>query len=137
MTRRYVLDTNVLIHIADQADGWEQIVHKMDAAGKENLILSAVTAWEIFRQVARAKLKKRVLHAAVEMLSIFKVESLSGQMAALGGSNHGTLMNRGIAFGEQDSMIAATVMSLDCVMVSDDRLFAAVPGITLENWRVT
>lgn len=135
MSRRYVLDTNVLIHIADQADGWEKIVLKVDAVGKANLLVSAVTVWEIYRLVERAKLKKKVLQASLELLSVFKIEALTGQMAALGGNLHGWLMNRGIVFGEQDSMIAATAISLDCTVVTDDRQFSEIPGITLENWR--
>ncbi len=133
---RYLLDSNVLLHLANKATGWEKIAQRLAQIDHQQILVSAVTVWEIYRQAERAKVKKSAIKASLEMLALFAVEPLTDQVAALGGSLHGWLSNRGLTIGERDSMIAATAMSGRMVMVTDNvREFARVPGITVENWR--
>lgn len=70
------------------------------------------------------------------MVRAFKVIPLTDHYAALGGSLHGYLSNKGQTIGERDSMIAGTAMALDLVMVTDNTSeFSRVPGIVIQNWR--
>jgi tRNA(fMet)-specific endonuclease VapC len=43
------------------------------------------------------------------------------------------LERSGTPLAANDLLIAAHALSLDCILVSDDRAFARVPGLKLEN----
>jgi predicted nucleic acid-binding protein len=45
------------------------------------------------------------------------------------------MMNKGKSISEADAMIAATAMWSDYVLVTDDKDFLPIPGLSLENWR--
>ncbi len=136
MASRYLLDTNVLLHVVNKSTGFEQIESRLSQVAQRNLYVSAVTVWEISRMVERAKVSKATMRATLELLDFFEVLPLTNQVAALSGSLAGSLQNQGTPIGERDSMIAGTAMSHKLVMVTDNlREFARVPGILVENWR--
>ena len=58
MPSRYLLDTNVVVHVANKATGWENIITKMETSGHGDISISAVTVWEIYRMAERAKVKQ-------------------------------------------------------------------------------
>jgi len=136
MAGRYLLDTNVLLHVVNKSTGFEQIETRLSQVAQRNLYVSAVTVWEISRMVERAKVSKATMRATLELLDFFEVLPLTNQVAALSGSLAASLQNQGTPIGERDSMIAGTAMSHKLVMVTDNlREFARVPGILVENWR--
>lgn len=136
MPERYLLDTNVLLHVVNRSQGWERIVKRFEEVGQSAMAVSAVTVWEIFRMVECAKVSKKLLTASVVLLELFEVEPLTAQNAALGGSLAGWLSNKGLTIGDRDSMIGGTAMSTRRVMVTDNtEEFNRVPGIQVENWR--
>jgi predicted nucleic acid-binding protein len=79
---RYILDTNVLVHIANEGDGWEKILSRMDAAGSRNLQISAATVFEITRMAERAKIKKKVIQALIAMVELHDVVPVHVKIAA-------------------------------------------------------
>ena len=136
MVSRYLLDTNVILHVVNKSAGFEQIEARLSEVAQRNLYVSSVTVWEISRMVERAKVSKATVRATLELLDFFEVLALTNQVAALGGSLAGWLQNQGTPIGDRDSMIAGTAMSHNLVMVTDNlREFARVPGILVENWR--
>ena len=135
MPSRYLLDTNVVVHVANKATGWENIITKMETIGHGDISISAVTVWEIYRMAERAKVKKIAIKSMLSLSAMFKVIDMDGQIAALGGSLHAQLAAQGLTIGERDSMIAATAMCGHFVMVTDNvNEFSRVPGIVVENW---
>jgi len=40
----------------------------------------------------------------------------------------------GLTVGQNDLLIAAQTLALDAVLVTDDRIFAEVPELKIENW---
>jgi tRNA(fMet)-specific endonuclease VapC len=134
---QYLLDTNVLLHLVNQAEGWEKISARIALLQHNEMKVSAVTVWEIYRMAEKAKVSKKTIQATLGLLALFAVEPLTDKAAALGGSLHAMLSNQGQTIGERDSMIAATALNQNLVMVSDNtKEFSRVPGLVLENWRL-
>lgn len=133
---RYLLDTNVLVHLVNKSLGHELIELRIFSTQLDKMSISAVTVWEISRMIEKAKVPTKATKALDETMSLFSVIPLNDQIAAIGGSLSGWLSNRGLTIGDRDSMIAATAMSHKLIMVTDNvREFERVPGIVVENWR--
>lgn len=134
----YLLDTNVLMHLVNKAEGWQRIEKRLIELGSTRPFVSAVTVWEVSRLAGKSnnKTKKAAIVALQNLLTTFKVIPLTDHYAALAGSLHAYLANKGLTIGERDSMIAGTAMALDLVMVTDNTgEFSRVPGLDLQNWR--
>ena len=82
------------------------------------------------------KVARRSLEAVQSLLEQFEVIALGSHEAGLAGSLHAQLQKLGKTIGERDSMIAATAMANDLVMVTDNvREFDRMPSLIVENWR--
>jgi tRNA(fMet)-specific endonuclease VapC len=84
----------------------------------------------------KAKVSTKASRALMEAIGLFAVEPLTAKIAAVGGSLHGWLSNKGQTIGERDSMIAGTALAHGHIMVTDNvRKFERVPGLQIQNWR--
>ena len=134
---RYLLDTNVLLHLVNKSEGHERIAHQLTINSPKQLFISAITVWEISRMVEkRSAASPKAALAALRLMEQFQVTPLDARSAAVGGNLHASLANRGTTIGERDSMIAgiATVHEMD-VITDNVKEFARVPGILVHNWR--
>lgn len=135
--RRYLLDSNVLIHVVNRAAGHGFIEARLLSARREELLVSAVTVWEIFRMAEKGKVPSRASRAALDLLSQFTAVALTREAAALGGAIHARLAKVGMTIGEKDSMIAGVAIANGLTLVTDNTgEFSRVPGLALENWRL-
>ena len=133
---RYLLDTNVLLHLVNKSKGQERIAHQLTINSPKQLFISAITVWEISRMVEkRSAASPKAALAALRLMEQFQVMDLDARSAAVGGNLHASLANRGATIGERDSMIAgiATVHELDVVTdnVKDVRPRAGHLGVQL------
>lgn len=134
--KRYLLDTNVLLHVVNKANGHGLIEQRIATTQPDQIRISALTVWEIARMVEKSKVPSKASKAAMAALTLFEVEPLTNISAAVGGNLHAFLANRGLTIGERDSMIAGVALVNDLVMVTDNvREFQRVPGLSVENWR--
>lgn len=134
--KRYLLDTNVLLHVVNKANGHGLIEQRIATTQPDQIRISVLTVWEISRMVEKSKVPSKASKAAMAALTLFEVEPLTNISAAVGGNLHALLANRGLTIGERDSMIAGVALVNDLVMVTDNvREFQRVPGLSVENWR--
>lgn len=132
----YLLDTNVITHWVNKASGHALIEKHLFTLPIASLHISAVTVWEVSRMAEKAKVSTKASRALMEAIGLFAVEPLTAKIAAIGGSLHGWLSNKGQTIGERDSMIAGTALAHGHIMVTDNvREFARVPGLQIQNWR--
>jgi tRNA(fMet)-specific endonuclease VapC len=133
---RYLLDTNVLLHLVNKATGYELIERRLIEAAANTMAVSVITVWEIFRMAEKAKVPKKSTTAALVLLEKFRVIPMTTASAALGGQLHGALSNVGQTIGERDSMIAGIAIENDFTLVTDNEgEFQRVAGLRMENWR--
>lgn len=98
------------------------------------LCISAITQSELLYGVAKNPAATRIKGVVEEFLRWIEVLDWSADVAATHGALRADLERRGVGLGAFDLMIAAHALALDTVLVSNDRAFAKVPGLKLENW---
>ena len=133
---RYLLDTNVLIHVVNKAQGYEKIEQRLLVAPAQSLLVSVITVWEIFRMAEKAKVPSKASKAALEFLDEFRIAPMTKPAAALGGQLHAALAKKGQTIGERDSMIAGIALLNGYTLVTDNvGEMQRVAGLQVENWR--
>ena len=48
---RYLLDTNVLLHVVNRSQGYEKIEQRIFCTDPDHIRISVITVWEISRMV--------------------------------------------------------------------------------------
>ncbi|MFN0303189.1 MAG: type II toxin-antitoxin system VapC family toxin [Burkholderiales bacterium] len=132
---RFLLDTNILSAVIKQPAG--AVARRLAAIDAEELCTSIIVACEL-RYGARKK-GSRVLTTRVEQLfstlpALPLGEGVDQHYAAI----RVALERRGQPIGSNDLLIAAHAMALGATLVTNnEREFARVPGLKVENWLST
>lgn len=135
MATRYILDTNILSDLLKNPQGRvARKIFSLPAAERNLLATSIVVAAELRYGVARSGssiLASRVdqLFEAVEMLRFEpEADRRYGRIRA-------ELEKAGTPIGGNDLLIAAHVLAVDAILVTDNiREFKRVKGLRVENW---
>jgi tRNA(fMet)-specific endonuclease VapC len=128
---RYLLDTNIVSDVMRNPDGRAEQALR-DNAGAE-IGISLVVKGEILFGLARnlnAKGRRR-FEAFLEAIAVWPMPEV---VADIYGQVRATMEKSGNQLGTNDMWIAAHSLSLDAVLVTDDRRFQSVPGLKVENW---
>ena len=72
---RFLLDTNVLEHVANRAKNWERIQDQIERAGIANCAISTITAYELRKHIELGP--GRVRKENIERLKIMLVSLIS------------------------------------------------------------
>lgn len=131
MTRRYLLDTNI---ISDAMRNTRGEVARRIAEVNDNVCTSIIVVAELRYGVAR-KASPRLqaqLEAVLEEIEVMPFESPADERYA---EIRTSLEQMGQTIGSNDYLIAAQALATDCILVTDnEREFSRVPGLTVENW---
>ena len=129
----YLLDTNI---ISARINGNEKIISKFDEtiSARKAVSMSGVSHYEIKRGLlatnATRKLRDfEVLRQEIEMLFL-DTEAVFEKAAEI----HVDLKRRGRPIPDADILIAATALTRNLVLVSDDSHFQWIEALTVENW---
>ena len=128
-----LIDTSVLIAI----ERGELALDAVAADAQEPVALSAVTAHELLRGVAR--LPPGVRRARSErwletLLGAVPVIEYDADIARVHAALWAEMSVSGRSLGEHDQMIAATAISLGYDLATRDGAFDAVPDLALRRW---
>ncbi len=135
-----LLDANVLMHLANRADGYERI---RDAFA-DQLVgapqLSAVTVCELHYKIGQRAGKKPPKRENVERLELyvrfFGVMPFNEAAAKRAAQVRCALELTGEPIGLVDSFLAGHALALDATVVTDNETeFRRVFGLKVENWR--
>lgn len=128
-----VVDTSVLIAVERGELDLDAVV----ADPTEPLALSAITAHELLRGVAR--LPAGVRRARSErwletLLGAMPIIDYDLEIARVHAALRAELSASGQRLGEHDQMIAATALSLGYDLATRDATFSVVPDLGLRSW---
>ncbi|MFA6062853.1 MAG: type II toxin-antitoxin system VapC family toxin [Gallionella sp.] len=131
---RYMLDTNVLIHIVNQHGNWRKALRKIDH-DRVNVCLSAVAFFELSNMVLAARTGKDKAQQLSDMVNTLKVEPFNRRAADTASSLLVHLEKSGKTIGQRDAMIAGHAKQLNCVCVThNEGEYGRVHGLIVENW---
>lgn len=129
---RWMLDTNMVSYALKGT--YPAVRAQMARRPPAALCISAVTQSELLYGVAKNPAATRIKGVVDEFLRWVEVLDWSAGVAAVHGALRADLERRGVGLGAFDLMIAAHALALDAVLVSNDRAFAQLPGLKLDNW---
>lgn len=129
---RYMLDTNVCIHVMRRPDS------PMAARFKANggaLAISTVTLHELLHGVersARPQYQRELTEDMVSRLALLDFDDVAAQHS---GNIHATLAKAGQLIGAYDMLIAGHARSLGLIIVTNNmKDFTRVDGLRCEDW---
>ena len=131
---RFLLDANVLVHLANQVDGSERIADKLRTQPRGTVLLSAVTAHEVRFMIVLAKASRPHVAALQALAREIPVIDFDLPAAHAAADVRYQLEQIGRPLGAFDMLLAGHARRLGAVLVTDDADFARVPGLKTENW---
>ncbi|UWZ86018.1 type II toxin-antitoxin system VapC family toxin [Occallatibacter riparius] len=135
MAQRYVLDTNILSDLLKSPAGKvAQKIAGLAIAERESLATSIVVAAEL--RYGAAKSGSQILAERIEqLLGAIEVLPLEPDADGHYGIIRSQLEKTGTVIGANDLLIAAHVLAIDGILVTDNlREFKRVKGLRVENW---
>lgn len=133
-----MLDANVVVHLANYSDGFENIVSKLAQIPLGQLCISSVAFFELYSMLEKGvgKIKKQNIERLREAMESIRVVPYTKQDATLGGLIDAGLEKTGKRIGAKDAMIAGHCAMRGLTLVTDNtREFERVEGLVIENWR--
>jgi tRNA(fMet)-specific endonuclease VapC len=129
---RYLLDTNILSHLVRNPQG--RIVEHIARVGEGAICTSIIVAAEL-RFGAAKRGSERLTRQLERILSALDVQPFDAPADAAYAELRSQLEAAGLPIGGNDMLIAAHALSAACIVVTDnEREFARVAGLQVENW---
>ena len=129
---RYLLDTNILSDLVRHPQG--VVATRIAEEGENNICTSVVVAGEL-RYGALKRNSNRLTAQLETILARMEILPLREPADQYYAELRVDLEKRGRPIGPNDMLIAAHVLALDYIIVTDNvREFSRVPGLRVENW---
>ena len=134
MSRRYLLDTDVVSHIMQGRDA--DLLARLMQLPVGRAVLSSITLAELEYGLHRKGQPQRLRNALTQILLRMDVLSWDESVAICYGEFCSALESQGINLSDFDMMIAAHAVAADAILVSRDKAFSQVPAerLSLEIW---
>ena len=132
MARRFLLDTNIVSHVARFPQG--PAAQRIAEVGERQVCTSIVVAAELRYGAARRRSERltRRIEAILSTLDVLALDEPADRRYA---ELRTHLERRGTPIGPNDLLIAAQALALDLTVVSANvDEFARVPRLPVENW---
>lgn len=129
--KRYMLDTNTVSHLLRKHPA---VAMRIVAVPMASLCISAITEGELLFGLAKRPAAKQ-LHAAVrEFLRRVDVLPWDSAAAEHYGAVRADMARRGKALAPLDFLIATHALSLNAVLVTNDRAISQMADLHIEDW---
>ena len=128
---RYLLDTNTVSQFVRGHPAVDRHVAQVPMA---SLAISAITAGELAYGLAKRPDAVRLHGAVREFLLRVDVLPWDREVAEQYGIARAALQRDGTTLAPLDLLIAAHAMSVGTILVTNDRAFSQVAGLTVEDW---
>ena len=136
---KYLLDSNVFIHLANRSAGAQQIEQRIIDASMAQCLINAVIAAELRYKLETGpgRVRKTAIELLTTLLATVQCVDLSCAAGHEAGQIRAELHRAGTPIGLPDALIAGHARASGLILVSDNsREFARVPDLQYENWRV-
>ena len=131
MTSLYMLDTNMVSHIIKRQP---QAIARLLEVPMHSVCISAVTAGELAFGLAKRPQALALREAVNEFLRRVEVMPWDAAVAQTYGTLRAALDKNGTPLAALDLQIAAHALHVNATLVSNDKAFAQVSGLAVEDW---
>jgi tRNA(fMet)-specific endonuclease VapC len=129
---RYLLDTNIVSDLVRSPHG--RIRGRIFEVGEDQVCISIIVAAEIRFGVARRG-STRLAEQLETILTGLQIVPFEAPADSVYADVRTSLQRSGQLISANDMLIAAHAIALDCTIVTaNEREFARVPGLDVENW---
>lgn len=128
----WMLDTNA---VSDLLKGNTNIKAQLSRLAPSDIYISSVTAGELHYGLAKRPNNTALGNLVFTLLSTINIAAWTNETAQHYGNLRAKLEANGTSLGALDTMIAAHAIQLGFTLVSNDKAFAQVPTLMLEDWR--
>lgn len=129
--KRYMLDTNTVSHLLREHP---VVTKRIVTVPMASLCISAITEGELLFGLAKRPVAKR-LHVAVrEFLRRVDVLPWDNSTAEHYGVVRADMERRGRILASLDLLITTHALSVDAVLVTNDRAFSQMADLKVEDW---
>lgn len=130
---RYLLDTNILIYLANRRS--DSVVARFARLRPGEVAMSCVTYGELRYGAEKSTRRESALATLERLAERVAVLPLDAAASAEYGRIRKELEQTGRPLGNNDTWIAAHALAAKLVLVTNnEREFARVAGLKLENW---
>jgi tRNA(fMet)-specific endonuclease VapC len=132
VTRRYLLDTNILSDLIKHPQG--ACAQMVGLLGEASICTSVVAAAEL--RFGAVKKGSTLLNDKVDaLLSVFETLPLAHPVDEVYAHARAHMERAGAIIGANDMLIAAHALAANLVLVTDnEKEFSLVPKLKIENW---
>ncbi len=129
--KRFMLDTNMVSHLLKQHPAVAQRIVTVPMA---SLCISAITEGELLFGLAKRPAAKQ-LHVAVrEFLRRVDVLPWDSSAAEHYGVVRADMVSQGKILAPLDLLIATHALSMEAVLVTNDKAISQMPNLHIEDW---
>ena len=133
MAPRYLIDTDIFIHLRQQR--LPQVRARFDRLKPGEAVISTIVYGELLFGAEKSALPEKALKGIEDLVSLVPVEPLGGAVAREYGALRASLEKRGAVIGNNDMWIAAHTLALGLILVTaNEREFKRVPKLKVQNW---
>jgi tRNA(fMet)-specific endonuclease VapC len=132
MAVRYLLDTNTVSYIVKR--NIPQVRARLLKVPISEVGISVITEAELRFGLARLAQETKLEVVVEEFLLRVQVLAWDSAAARHYAQLRATLEEKGEPMGNLDMMIAAQALAAGAILVSSDRVFRRVKGLTIEDW---
>lgn len=128
----FMLDTNMFGQLV--SDRSETVRDRFRSQDIGSFCVSTITRGEVEFGLARKPEAVRLARIAARLFEQIDALPWTTETAVHYGRLRADLQRRGVSMGPLDMLIAAHALQAGVTLVTSDKAFLHVPGLTVENW---
>jgi tRNA(fMet)-specific endonuclease VapC len=133
MDARFLLDTNICIHIRRRRP--PGVLARFEKLKPGQAVISAITYGELSYGVERSQFRQQATKQLIELTGLIPVMDIPLQAGQHYGAIRAALEAGGEMIGNNDLWIAAHAIAAGLTLVtSNEGEFRRVPGLKIQNW---
>jgi tRNA(fMet)-specific endonuclease VapC len=133
MAARFLLDTNICIHIRRRRT--PGVLARFLRLKPGEAVLSVITYGELFYGVEKSQFREQAIGQLIELAGLVPVMELPLQAGQFYGAIRAALEARGEIIGNNDLWIAAHAKAAGLTLVTNnEREYRRIRGLKIQNW---
>jgi tRNA(fMet)-specific endonuclease VapC len=129
----YVLDTNICIYLIKRKPA--AVIERLRQSRISQIGISSITLSELEYGVAKSAKPEQNQIALAQFLAPMEILAYGDEAAHQYGPLRAFLETKGTPIGSLDMLIAAHVISIGCILVTNnEKEFSRIPNLQIDNW---